>query len=157
MDSTVWKWHKTYLMTKFSILQWKIWYLKDPIYIDLLHLVHIIPLYLNHYHWAPSLLDKRITIVGRKYSVVTLYKNQKVYFQRDPDNENDKNAIVVRTYERNTVGHLPRSVAALYAPYLQMYTCVFGCITETYYGQFKTSMIIKKIIESKDHEILTLC
>ena len=109
------------------------------------------------HHWAPSLLDRRITIVGRKYSVVTLYKNQKVYFQRDPDNENDKNAIVVRTYERNTVGHLPRSVAALYAPYLQMYTCVFGCITETYYGQFKTSMIIKKIIESKDHEILTLC
>ena len=70
--------------------------------------------------------------------------------------QHDKNAIAVRRYDGEIVGHLTRDTGARLAPFLQLDTCVFGKVSETYYGEFQTSIIIiivERIIESRRHAI----
>ena len=84
---------------------------------------------------------------------IELKKDERLYFQRETNNRHDKNAIAVRTYNGEIVGHLTKEIAAQLAPFLQFDTCVFGTVSSTYYGGFNTKMLVEQIIENKRHSI----
>ena len=97
-----------------------------------------------------------MAIVGRKnYQNITLVPGQNVFLQREPQNRNDPNAILVCTYDRRHVGHLSRKNAAILSKFMDYDTLIFGHITDTAHGFFKTSLIVDKIIESSRVGIFT--
>ena len=54
---------------------------------------------------------KKVTIVGRKHSSVTLTCNERVYFRREKDNPHDINALLVLNMAGSKVGHVIASTA----------------------------------------------
>ena len=93
-----------------------------------------------HYCWSESLL--------RASAIWT-----KLFFKREPNNSKDPNAIVVCTYSREIIGHLTKDDAAFYSRFLNFDTCVFGALTRSAHGFYKTSMLVEKIIESSKYVI----
>ena len=73
--------------------------------------------------------------------------DKKYFFKREPGNSDDPNAIVVCTYAREIIGHLKKNDAAFYSIFLNFDTCVFGVLTKSAHGFYKTSMSVEKIIE----------
>ena len=56
----------------------------------------------------------RITIVGRHcYQDVSLRPRQRVFFEREPTNPHDENAIAVFTMNGEKIGHVRRQAAQL--------------------------------------------
>ena len=98
-------------------------------------------------------MRKKLTITGRQYYKVSVKVGQKVFFKREPDNTRDPNALVVCTYDRDIIGHLKKEIAAVYAPFMNYDSCVFGILTQSSHGSYNTSMIVEKIIESSESEV----
>ena len=111
----------------------------------------IFPLY--YISWVPNLLWRKFTSTGRNHYHVQVKYGQKVFFKREPNNSKDLNAIVVCTYSRDIIGHLTKDDAAFYSRFLNFDTCVFGALTRSAHGFYKTSMLVEKIIESSKYAI----
>ena len=73
--------------------------------------------------------------------------------QRESDNRSDPNAILVCTYQRDHAGHLWRKQASTLSKFMDYDTIMFGHITESAHGTYKTSIIVDKIIESSRVDI----
>ena len=94
------------------------------------------------------MIGSKFTITGRNHYKVNVRSGQKVFFKREPEITYDPNAVVVCTYQREVIGHLKKSVAALLSPFMNYDTCIFGTITQSAHGLYNTSMIVENIIES---------
>ena len=103
--------------------------------------------------WVPNLLGKKLTITGRNHYHVQVTCGEKIFFKREPDNSNDPNAIIVYTYERDIIGHLTKDDAKFYSRFLNFDTCVFGVLTRSAHGFYKTSMLVEKIMESPKYAV----
>ena len=100
-----------------------------------------------------NLLGKKLTITGRNHYHVQVTCGEKIFFKREPDNSNDPNAIIVCTYERDIIGHLTKDDAKFYSRFLNFDTCVFGVLTRSAHGFYKTSMLVEKIMESPKYAV----
>jgi hypothetical protein len=94
-------------------------------------------------------------IVGIQYYDDEVKGGEKIFFEREPDNDHDKNAIRVENLDFKKVGFLPKRSSSWLAPLIdQGKLMIDGIVKESYYdNDYSIPIEIKITLKSKGDDI----
>jgi hypothetical protein len=96
-------------------------------------------------------------IVGIQYYDDGVKGGEKIFFEREPDNDHDKNAIRVENLDFKKVGFLPKKSSSWLAPLIdQGKVMIDGLVKDSFYdNDYSIPIEIKITLKSKGEDIFT--
>jgi hypothetical protein len=96
-------------------------------------------------------------IVGIQYYDDQVKGGEKIFFEREPDNDHDKNAIRVENLDFKKVGFLPKNASSWLAPLIDRgKVMIDGLVKDSYYdNDYSIPIEIKITLKNKGEDIFT--